>query len=90
MKYETTTRHFHLKLTLIKNRLQEMFDHLTDEDLSYVMGWEGEFEARLSQRLGVSSKGVRRLLKKCGVDWVDSAQISEKMIRSHSLSRYVE
>ncbi|WP_092771218.1 CsbD family protein [Hymenobacter actinosclerus] len=48
---------------LLKDKLQQAYTHLTDEDLTYVEGRGHELMERLKTKLGKSKRKVFKLLK---------------------------
>ena len=50
----------------LKKKLQEQYPHLTDEDLAYEIGKEGELLKRIQARLGQPDKEITNWLHLMG------------------------
>lgn len=50
----------------LKKKLQEQYPHLTDEDLAYEIGKEGELLKRIQARLGQTDKEITNWLHLMG------------------------
>ncbi len=50
----------------LKNKLMQKYPHLTDEELRYEIGKEGELLERLQKRLGKNWKEIRDVLSLLG------------------------
>ena len=50
----------------LKKKLQEQYPHLTDEDLAYEIGQEGELLKRIQARLGQTDKEITNWLHLMG------------------------